>query len=228
MLKLTSALTLGVLVASGVAQAAEPDFLITHRVATFAMTTDTATPEGGEETKTETTSVSWADPTGMEFAFFHDGWAVYAYPFSPAATLWVGKSVGPVELGPTIQYTMNNEKDGAESSGFTVGAYVFYAHDLGGLGLETNLNPYFSSSSTTDTQEAAGTEVEVDTTSSGFGIYWDLLATKKIGTNLTWAAGFELGWNSGETVAKADDTEFTTETGNTTIGLVLSEFRYGF
>ncbi len=225
------------LLLSQTAYAVNPDFLITHRVATFNSASETSKVDD-TETDSSTTSIDWMDPANVEFAMFHEGWAVYAYPFSSSATLWVGKSVGPVEVGPTLQFSMKNIEDGMETNGFTLGAYVFYGMDLGAVGLETNINPYFASSSTTTPEQAAdaaaGTTAtpKSEVSSSGFGVFADLLVTKKIGDNFTWGGGLELLFDSSteknETTVAGTKTEVETEKTATTFGVVLSEFRYAF
>jgi hypothetical protein len=230
-MKLVAGLGLAAVVSQN-AFAANPDFSITHRVATY---TSKTTEVGDSET--EESGISWADFDGsvsnIEFAMFYEGWAVYAYPFNPTAQLWIGKNLGGVEVGPTFRFAMTDVKDSTESSEFALGAYVFYGMDLGVVGLETNLNPYFISSSiketaTTEvpnpiTNETSTVSAEVET--SGFGLFWDLLVTKKVGDNFTWAGGLEVTYES--TTAEADGGA-EVDTTLTSIGVVLSEFRYSF
>lgn len=230
-MKLVAGLGLAAVVSQN-AFAANPDFLITHRVATFTQSSE----KTGDADAVETTSIAWADPTGMEFAMFHEGWAVYAYPFNPDATIWIGKNLGGVEVGPTFRFSLENVKDGSEMSSFGIGAYVFYGMDLGVVGLETNLNPYFASGSESmkagslienddGTKTPLTADVKVDAT--GFGVYWDLMFTKKVADNFTWAGGFEVTYDS--TTAKPDtEGAKDVETTTTNIGVVLTEFRYGF
>lgn len=207
--------------------AANPDFLITHRVATFSQ----SSVEVGDADAEETTSIVWADQGGMEFAMFHEGWAVYAYPFNPEATIWIGKSLGGVEVGPTFSYSLENIKDGSEQNSLSIGAYVFYGMDLGVVGLETNLNPYFNSGSRLykagEVVDGIALPEDLTVDSTSFGVYWDLMFTKKIADNFTWAGGFEVAYDAKTDSPDSDGAE-DVDTTTTNLGVVLTEFRYGF
>lgn len=211
--------------------AAKPDARVAYTVMNLGGKTTTSKFDG-TETGTETNLDLKTFDSGLEIAFFVPGWAIYTYPSDTGAGLAVGwAGISGLEVGPTINIDISkNEKKpkGGEttttkSDKYTIGAYLSYALAAGSSNLELTLNPTFKV--TSGETPAEGTNPKVETSGSGFGVFFDLTVPFTIAEKLEYAPGVDFTYSSN--TKKPKDGKETVET-ETAWNLNFAKFRYTF